>query len=404
MGLDERLDASFYDEGMTVVASRQPRSNLPAETILLLACLQWPPSETPAIQGMGANPIDWQLFLKLVKRHRVFALAQNALRGAGPGIDEAALEYLQAQANLSSWRELALLEEVRALQLLLRQAGLRPMLLKGLAFSIKAFGQLGVRYHHDIDMLISPGELDQAGAVMLARGYQSIPPKTGSGLEKSVVFEHPAYGHLVEMHTRLFDNLNLMPLPPGMPHAAVHLSGDVSVETLEPAFDLIFACVHGAEHAWSRLKWLADVAAMFRPMSEAQIIALYESARALRVHRGVAQALMLCGKYLDLPVPAAIAAEAQASWRTRLLVRVAEKAMFGSGSDEIADRRFGSTLSNLSHYLISDGINYWASEVMFDLTDLTRDPPDDRYGFLRPFVRIARWLRRQAGLAPNRRY
>jgi len=389
---------------MTVLASRQPRSRLPSEAILLLACLQWPLSDTSAIRSICADRVEWTLFLKLVKRHRVFALAERALRDAGPDVDEAALEYLQGQANLSSWRELALLEELRAVQLGLVQAGLRPMLLKGLAFSIKAFGQLGVRYHHDIDWLICPGALDQAGAVMLARGYQRIAPRTGSGLEKSVVFQHPAQGHLVEMHTRLFDNLNLMPLRAGMPHATIRISGDVSVETLEPEFDLIFACVHGAQHAWSRLKWLADVAAMFRPMDEAQVIALYEYARRMRVQRAVAQALLLCGKYLHLPVPAAIVAEARRSWRTRLLVRMAEQAMFGSGSEEIADRRFGSTLANLSHYLISDGLDYWADEMKFDLTDLTRDPPDDLQGFLRPFVRVARWLRRQAGLAPNRRH
>jgi hypothetical protein len=389
---------------MTVVASRQPRSKLPAEAILLLACLQWSPSETPAIQSIGANRVDWAFFLKLVKRHRVSALVEHALRPSAPAIDDAALAYLQGQANLSSWRELALLEEMRAMQIPLVQAGLRPVLLKGLAFSIKAFGQLGVRYHHDIDWLICPGALDQAGAVMLARGYERIEPKTGSGLEKSVVFQHPVHGHLVEMHTRLFDNLHLMPLRAGMPHATIRISGDVVVETLEPEFDLIFACVHGAQHAWSRLKWLADVAAMFQPMSETQVIALYEYARSLRVHRAVAQALMLCGKYLHLPVPAAIAAEARRSWRTRLLVRMAEQAMFGSGSEEIADRRFGSTLANLSHYLISDGLDYWADEMKFDLTDLTRDPPDDLQGFFRPFVRIARWFRRQAGLAPNRRH
>jgi len=386
------------------VASGRLGSGLPAEMILLLACVRWPPSETPAIQSIGADPIDWRLFLKLVKRHRVFALAEHALRRGTPDIDAVALAYLQSQANLSSWRELALLEELQALQLSLVHAGLRPVLLKGLAFSIKAFGQLGLRYHHDIDCLISPENLDQAGKIMLARGYQSILPKTGAGLEKSVVFQHPVYGHLVEMHTRLFDNPCLMKLNAPIPRATVRLSGDVVVETLEPELDLIFACAHGAQHAWSRLKWLADVAAMFRPMSESQIVALYETARALGVHRAVAQALLLCGKYLDLPVPAAVAAEARAGWRTRVLVRIAEHAIFGSGGDEIADRRFGSTLGNLSHYLISTGADYWVREVVFDLTDLTRDPPDDRHGLARPFVRIGRWLRRQAGPAPNRRH
>jgi hypothetical protein len=90
---------------MTVVASRQPRSKLPAEAILLLACLQWSPSETPAIQSIGANRVDWAFFLKLVKRHRVSALVEHALRPSAPAIDDAALAYLRTQANLSSWRE-----------------------------------------------------------------------------------------------------------------------------------------------------------------------------------------------------------------------------------------------------------------------------------------------------------
>ncbi len=61
--------AESSHERMTVVASGQPRSRLPAKAILLFACLQWPQPETQAIQSIGANPIDWQQFLELVKRH-----------------------------------------------------------------------------------------------------------------------------------------------------------------------------------------------------------------------------------------------------------------------------------------------------------------------------------------------
>jgi hypothetical protein len=199
---------------------------------------------------------------------------------------------------------------------------------------------------------------------------------------------------VVEIHWRLFDNPHLLRFEDNGRRDTVAISADFTVETLPADLDLIFVCAHGAHHAWSRLKWIADVNAIFAQMSPGDILRVYRAARALNVHRMVAQALILCGGLVGLAVPAEVVADCRADWRIRMLARVAAKIILARGATEIEETALGSTPKNIAHYLLADGASYYLNEVLFDLTDLSGTRVGNAPLALVPLIRVYLWFAR----------
>src|SRR5690606_21042563 len=101
---------------------------------------------------------------------------------------------------------------------------------------------------------------------------------------KDMVFAHPGHRTIVELHWRLFDNRHLYNPATDQP-ARVQLTPCAAVWTLAPEAAFLYLCLHGAQHAWSRLKWLADVAALVAKLDEAELTRRYAAARARGLHR-----------------------------------------------------------------------------------------------------------------------
>ncbi len=388
---------------------RLPETALSPECALLLSCLRWPVTQEVGglIAARARARIDWALFLALLDRHRVAGIAAHGLREAGVTLPPREQALLHDAAASSAWSELMLAQELKCLHTELQVYGIRPIILKGLGLSKRAFGRLGLRYNRDIDLFVDPTKVTAAGAVLEARGYQRLEPgprisakelQTWLRRHKDVVYFQPDRQQTVEVHGRLFDNPHLLPFAGSGPRAQVTLAPGLVVDTLPADLDFIYNCLHSTQHGWSRLKWLADLAALSAAMPPAQIAAIYAKARELRVHRPVAQALLLCARLFGQAIPASVTADAYSDWRIRSLDAVAHRALFSHGAVEIDDIPLGSTAINASHYLLSDSPRYWLNEMLFDLTDMTGDSQPSGAAVLRPFIRPVRWLARRARL------
>jgi hypothetical protein len=380
-----------------------------AEMALLLACLRWPVSEDSrrAVRSAATALIDWGLFVGLLTRHRVFALAQHGLNSADvrPPPEHAA--QISSLAQQASWAELHLAAEVERLLNALQKAEMTPLVLKGIAVSMKAFGQLGLRFNRDIDLLVWPEQVAAASAILEALNYSRIEPAETVGEaglarwmrgHKDLVYRHRTHGHIVELHWRLFDNPHLLPLKSNGTPALVPYREGVSIPTLPTDIGLLYLCLHGVQHAWSRLKWLADVGAIFARLDADALLAFYQTAQGEGLQRAAGLALLLSTDLLSVPVPADIVEAARSDWRVRSLEKTAYHAIFDGGSQEIEDRVLGSTWKNLSHYLITDNFQYRVSELWFDMADGRADA-EAVSGPLSPITRPFRWLAKQRKLA-----
>ncbi len=214
-------------------------------------------------------------------------------------------------------------------------------------------------------------------------------------VHKDMQFARSGQGIIVELHWRLFDNPTTMPFDATRcAPAKIDIAPGHRLLTLPPDVEFVYLCVHGAEHAWSRVKWLADLAGIISHKSSAELEELFAFAREAGLERPVASALSLCARLVGTNVPQAILQRAESDWRVRHLVSVALRSMCDCGAAEIEDIRFATTRKNISHYVLKDGFRYWRHELVYDLTDLSRMQVPAGLKYVAPFLRPVWWVGR----------
>jgi len=378
------------------------------ELALLFACVRWPDStrKAEAIRTVVAAGVNWATVHALAARHRVSALVYHGLLLAEVDIGEPNATRMRQAAERVSLLELQVAGDLRLLVAAIKAVGVTPIVLKGLSIAALAFGRLGLRYNRDIDLLIPLAALPDVASVLQSLGYgrtEPPPSVTPSQLsrwtrrQKDAVFIDERRASIVELHWRLFDNYKLLPVDAGMEADLVDIGPDFQVCTLPRDLNVIYLCLHGAQHAWSRLKWLADIGAILQGMSASDIEAIYHKAVALGVSRPFVQACVLCATILETPIPRQVLDRGD-DWRVRWLVQTAFHSLSVGGAEEMEDQVAGSTRKNLSHYLLRDDFGYRLEEAAFDLTEL----PSGRWlstpVYLAPLVRVGAWLARQGRL------
>ncbi len=374
-----------------------PSSLVSAEMALVCASVCWPlgEGERAAVERWSDRVGDWALVRKLIVRHRVAGLVSHALLTTNVTLPEDMRVWCASQKDAVGLKELGAAAEARRLTQILAKEGIASRVLKGPAVSIAAFGRLGLRTNRDLDILVDVSDRAVASRIISDQGYDRVEPELMVSAtafadwlhnHKDFVFAR-SDGMLVELHWRLFNNRALLPT---LHRCASHrvTSAPFTFDTLPPTENILYLCVHGAEHAWSRLKWLADVAALLRQMKGEAITELLAVARRENVYPAVAQAVLLCARHLGLVLPSGMRGRLEKNVRVRILVSIAERSLFAGNGQELEEQRFGSTLKNLGHYLMASGAHFRREELRFDLMDLPAAGLSDNFRRFGPFARL----------------
>jgi hypothetical protein len=219
---------------------------------------------------------------------------------------------------------------------------------------------------------------------------------------REVAFIHPVHGAFTELQWRVADNPELLKkVHAGSPAQNVVVADGLSVRTL--ARDDLFAylCVHGAHHAWSRLKWLADLNA-FIAATDADVVHLHRHAQAMGAGLSSGQALLLCQRLFALPLPDGLAFELQGTARVRKLYAIAaetiaDRSRGGGGGTAAAWRDFWT------QFLLGRGWAFFAAQcrtASVGIIDVISLPLPPYLHFLYPLLRLPLWLWRRAA-APS---
>jgi hypothetical protein len=346
----------------------------PPEFRLVAACCRWPPSAArdEAVRAAAAERIDWNLFRKVVARHRVEGLVHDALRAADIAAAAGVEAGLAAAAAGIARQNLAFAAAARKLAVALDARGLAFRLVKGVALNQLAYGTLAVKRASDVDVVLDPADYSGAVRMLLEEGACCLSPHREAGFDEVMAWtqrnKHSIWrrdGVVVELHSSLVDNERMLPgVSARSPAQWVELAPGMAVPTL--ARDELFAylCVHGATHAWSRLKWLADVAALVSREPPEEVERLYRRAAELGAGRSAAAALLLSSELLGLPLAPRLEAELRASRAVRFLMAVARDAMVRGGADaELDESVLGTVGVHLSHFRMAPGLRYKLSEA-----------------------------------------
>lgn len=377
---------------------------LAPEFVLAAACCRPPAEARNTAVSAVVDCVDRAAFHRVLARHRVEGLAHEALVAAGVAPDP----VLRQTAGEIALEGLRLAAETGRLQLALDVAGVANLVLKGATLDVLAWGRIGLKRAWDIDLLVTPDDARRARHVLEGLGYDLRDPADSSdmafaawvALAKESVFRHRQSGVVVELHWRLADAATLLPdISARSPAQCVRLSGGLVLRTL--ASDELFAylCVHGASHAWSRLKWIADLGALLAREDDGGQIELYRRSLDLGAGNCSAAALQLCEALFGTPPPAALIAEIRPNSKAGKLAALAMDALsHGGGEAEIDTRPLFKDRILLSHFLFADGWRFRLAEwrrqgVSIDDHIRLRLPP--WLSFLYGPIRAPLWLWRR---------
>lgn len=385
---------------------------LPNEFLLVAACCRWPPSEVrnAAIRSAASQSIDWDKFLRVVDRQRVAGLAHKGLKETGIELPLAVKSRLAARAGEIARQCLKLASEALTLQAVFDSAAIPAMFLKGTALGLLAYNNIGIKQAWDIDLLVLPEDVGRVCKILAAAGYKRIMPPESftdgrffswTDFAHECIFLKETTGAYLELHWRLSAN------PAALSHITatstsqlVVVSPGHALRTIADEGLFAFLCMHGALHGWSRLKWLADLAAWLSQRPAGTIDLLYRKAKMDGVGRAAAQALLLCEQLFAMPLPPDFALELRSDRATRWLVAIALDAMAGdAASRQTDDRPLGNLKIEISHFLLATSAREWFRELYsksIGWTDFQQIALPRSLFFLYPVLRVPSWIWRRA--------
>ena len=388
------------------------------EFALTAACCRWPPSASrdSAVCAAAVDVRDWSEFSRLVGRHRVAGLAQKALSSANISPPSAVARALAARAARSFRHNLLLAAETIRLQGVLDAAGIPAPALKGVALAQLAYGDPTIKQTRDIDLLIPPERAEEALQILHSEGYALLyPARHLNGAQRRAIFRYAREVQLIHRGTNVLLELQWRPtnnplLLKGVDARSamqrVLLSDGAGIRTLERNDLFAYLCAHGAQHAWSRLKWLADLNA-FVSASSADMLQLHRHAQRIGAGFCAGQALLLCHQLLDLTLPHALRAEIDGNERLTRLAKTAIKTMTDKYAEAEKGRSFVSTVRVMhAQFLLGKGWAFFAAQYRAESVrtlDIVEFPLPRLLQFLYPFLRLPLWLWRRATAAPRGR-
>ncbi|MEZ5776217.1 MAG: nucleotidyltransferase family protein [Hyphomicrobiaceae bacterium] len=186
-------------------------------TVRLLQCL----AGTRSGEGAGGphfeGSIDWEAVVALASAHLVLPALDAALRLAPDGdmdVPADARAFFADMAAANAARNRALADDLKRIADLLASAGIPVVALKGAAFILddarRTAGKEPLapwRFSSDLDLLVPPPRLHEAGACLVGAGYRPAADCEPFDPERDAHLPplwSPGGTHTVELHGHLF--------------------------------------------------------------------------------------------------------------------------------------------------------------------------------------------------------
>ncbi|MCU6600470.1 nucleotidyltransferase family protein [Peribacillus frigoritolerans] len=250
--------------------------------------------------------IDWDIFLKLAKHHRIYPFIYGKLKSINDKIiPNYVIQTLYNDYKKNTFQMLQLSGEMEQVSELFTKNQIRTLFLKGPVIAADIYGDISLRTSKDLDILIPITNLEKAENLLLSLGYEKkrVPNVLNEWKWRSL---HDTYYHSqkqiqIEIHWRLH------PSPSKEPSFdELWERKRVSKITTYPVFFLgeedlfLFLIAHGARHGWFRLRWLVDVNQMLNKGVEVEKINIFS--KKYKYRHIVGQALILASQLFDTTI------------------------------------------------------------------------------------------------------
>ncbi len=267
-----RASLHFAGYNLRVTGAIQESSRaISSESALLLACARTR-LDSPTVQRIQSivedGAIDWALLVRRSLAHGLTPLlARNLLRACGESLPPDLADALRDSLHANRERNVALAGEVCSIVELLATGSIPVLPIKGPVLAKTLYDDLALRPSGDLDFLVRPRDVSAALNLLLASGYQlvqSLSPSQDAAYRRY----YPDFG-LTSPDQNVSVELHWNPVPHVMAvsfdidalwrHSTPIAFEGRQVLSLSPEDYLVYLCVHGGKHLWSRLTWICDI-------------------------------------------------------------------------------------------------------------------------------------------------
>lgn len=304
-----------------------------AENRLVKAILaaDWSPRAVRNWSEVPFQDIEWSKIPVIAWQHKIRPMMAAALRQAGwPGVPPAVREAIEAAERDCSLKAIAQLRLLSRLGGLARREGIRVLVLKGVTLSLQLYGDPFLREAFDLDLMVHPDDAARMDALLLGAGCvpcttpPPLSPRQAAILaryHKDRRFVHCSSGTVIECHWRWdrnphlfapdFDTLWQNREELAVPDATMAVLGrdDLALQL----------STHGARHQWDRWKWIADLVAVYRAASTADLERQRRHAAAAGIAQLFDSGLLFVHAVTGLALPPTVLAQAAQNRTARRL-------------------------------------------------------------------------------------
>ncbi len=286
-----------------------PLVALAPEDELLLCCARVSPSAEAieAIERLTQGPLDWERLFERSWWHRVRPLTFRHLGAHAVGAIPAAVrqQFIEHTTELAQ-RNRRLFHALQEVGTTFEQSGLRLLVFKGPTLAIDAYGDLSFRECGDLDLLLHPGDVLRATALLESIGFRrSRSESLEELLHGAFACEFDRSGVQLDIHWDLapgwlnyridFDAL--------WESGASLVDGSHFARKMAPEVLLVVLSVHGAKHWWERLRWIVDIAELVSSGQVRDWDRVAVEAERAHSRRSVSLGLWLAHRLLDARLP-----------------------------------------------------------------------------------------------------
>ena len=259
---------------------------------------------------LDLSTVNWVRLYQLLIRHRLWHQIQQSSILLQHDTPQYIQDQLSNHCKTDQSKILLMFAETIKVAKIFNQNNLQFFFIKGLVLNALVYDEINTRPCSDLDIWVHADNYIAAVTHLKNLGYQQkLPNYELTKFKKryymthkhDMAFYNPEKQILIELHFRLsYFGVNFFN-PTSAMLKTIKLF-NTPIYTLQDDYHLLYLMIHGAIHAWIRLRWLNDIALFIR-RERCDLINVMRLAKQIHCEHIVQQSLILVHDLIAINTP-----------------------------------------------------------------------------------------------------